>query len=150
VVIPWLAIVLCGLAAPRGHPVHSSAAEIREVSGRIVVTIRVFPDDLNTAVPGASAGHADSALADYVQRTFEIAGRDGRAVPLRWEGLDRAGDVLEMRLESGADVTLSGTTVRHGLLLERFPDQVNVVRASYGPHTATLLFMRGDDAKRLP
>jgi uncharacterized protein DUF6702 len=148
--MPWLSIVLAGLAAPWGHPMHTSAAEIREVSGRVVVTIRVFPDDLNTAVPGASAGRADSALAGYVQRTFEIAGRDGRAVPLQWEGLDRAGDVLEIRLESGADVALSGTAVRHGLLLDRFPDQVNVVRATYGTHTATLLFMRGDEAKRLP
>jgi len=149
-VMPWLAIVLGGLTAPRGHPMHTSAAEIREVSGRVVVTIRVFPDDLNTAVPGASAGRADSALAGYVQRTFEIAGRDGRAVPLLWEGLDRAGDVLEIRLESGAAVALSGTAVRHGLLLDRFPDQVNVVRATYGTRTATLLFMRGDEAKRLP
>jgi hypothetical protein len=148
--MPWLAIVLCGLGAPWPHPVHTSAAEIREVSGRIVVTIRVFPDDLNTAVPGASAGRADSAVTSYVQRTFEIAGRDGRAVPLRWEGLDRAGDVLQIRLESGAGVGLSGTAVRHGLLLERFPDQVNVVRATYATHTATLLFMRGDEAKRLP
>jgi uncharacterized protein DUF6702 len=148
--MPWLSIVLAGLAGPWGHPMHTSAAEIRQVSGRVVVTIRVFQDDLNTAVPGASAGHADSALAGYVQRTFEIAGRDGRAVPLQWEGLDRAGDVLEIRLESGADVALSGTAVRHGLLLDRFPDQVNVVRATYGTHTATLLFMRGDEAKRLP
>jgi uncharacterized protein DUF6702 len=148
--MPWLAIVLGGLAAPWGHPMHTSAAEIREVSGRVVVTIRVFPDDLNTAVPGASAGRADSALAGYVQRTFQIADRDGRAVPLQWEGLDRAGDVLEIRLESGADVALSGTAVRHGLLLDRFPDQVNVVRATYGTHTATLLFMQGDEAKRLP
>jgi hypothetical protein len=36
------------------------------------------------------------------------------------------------------------------VLCERYPDQVNIVRASYAGRTTTLLFTRGEAAKSLP
>jgi hypothetical protein len=150
-VMPWLAaIALCAFASPSRHPMHTSAAEVREISGRVIVQIRIFPDDLGAVVPGAAEPGADSAVAGYVQRTFVIAGRDGHPVPLRWGGMERVGDVLQLHLESASGASLSGAAIRHGLLLERFPDQVNVVRATYAGQAVTLLFLPGDAAKHLP
>jgi hypothetical protein len=45
---------------------------------------------------------------------------------------------------------LTGTRIRNRLLCDRFPDQVNVVRATYDGRSATLLFTPGDPAKPLP
>ena len=112
------------------------------------MSIRVFPDDLDQAVPGGE--RAGPALVSYVERVFQVSVGPGRRVRLHWKGVDRKGDVVLIRLESEPDVALAGATVSHGLLLDRFKDQVNVVRASYGGRTTTLLFLPGDAAKRLP
>jgi hypothetical protein len=147
----WLTVIpLLASAQPARHPMHTSVAEVREAAGRVEVTIRVFPDDLEAAVPGAAKADAGSSLADYVLGTFAIAGRDGQPVPLRWRGVEHVGDVLRLRLEGGSRASLAGAAISHGLLLEHFPDQVNVVRATYDGHTATLLFLPGDAPKRLP
>jgi hypothetical protein len=129
---------------------HTSVAELREASDRLEISIRVFPDDMDSAVPGAATPDGDSALASYVLRVFSITGRDGRFMPLQWKGAIRQGDVLLLRLEAPAETALAGAMVSHALLLDRFPDQVNVVRATYEGRTATLLFLPGDVAKKLP
>jgi hypothetical protein len=144
------AIPLIGLILAARHPMHTSLAEVRERAGRVEVSIRVFPDDLESAMPGAAGANADSVLAAYVRRAFVVTGRDGQAVPLRWDGTERVGDVLQLRLEGRAAAGLAGAAVSHGLLLERFPDQVNVVRATYDGNTRTLIFLPGDAAKLLP
>jgi hypothetical protein len=143
-------IPLFASTPPARHPMHTSVAEVRQAAGRVEVTIRIFPDDLAAAVPRAPGADADSALASYVLPRFAVAGRDGRAIGLRWIGMERVGDVVRLQLEGDVESGLDGATISHGLLLERFPDQVNVVRAIYGGHTATLIFVPGDAAKRLP
>ena len=145
----WMAAVTFGAVALAGrHPMHTSVAELREAAGRVEVSIRVFPDDLDQAVPGGE--RAGQALVSYVERVFQMSAGAGRKVRLHWKGVDRKGDVVLIRLESEPDVVLAGATVSHGLLHDRFKDQVNVVRASYGGRTTTLLFLPGDAAKRLP
>jgi hypothetical protein len=149
VVTLWLAVgSLCVAAVTARHPIHTSVAELREASGSVEVSIRVFPDDLERAVPGGES--RGPALASYVARAFSISDRDGRQVRLHWKGVERNGDVLVIMLRSDSEAALSGATVSHGLLLDRFENQVNVVRASYGGRTTTLLFLPGDAAKRLP
>jgi len=148
VIRPFVALVLGALA----HPMHTSVAELgydaalREAS----VAIRVYPDDLAAAVPGADRAMADSALARYVRRTFSLSDRGGRPLALRWNGVERAGDALVIRLRLAAPDGLGGAWVGHLLLHDRFDDQVNVVRVSHGGRTATLLFVPGDGPKRLP
>jgi hypothetical protein len=147
----WLtAMSLAAALLAVRHPMHTSAAELREAGGVVEVSIRAFPDDLDTAVPGARGTGTDSALAEYVLRMFSIADQNGRLVPLRWLGAERDGDVLLLRLEGRPDGGLAGAAVAHRLLMERFDDQVNLVRAVYGGRMTTLLFLPGDSAKRLP
>jgi hypothetical protein len=144
------AIPVFASTSPVRHPMHTSVAEVREAAGRVVVTIRIFPDDLRAAVPDAAKANSDSSLATYALRRFVVAGRDGRPVPLRWMGMERVGDVVRLQLEGDAKGGLAGAAINHRLLLDRFPDQVNVVRATYDGRTATLIFLPGDAAKRLP
>jgi uncharacterized protein DUF6702 len=138
---------------PVAHPLHTALAELtyRADSQTMVIRIRVFADDLAGAVSGLTEGDPpDSALSRYARGTFALADRSGRPVPLRWEGADHAGDLVLLRLGAALGGGLAGVRVLAALLWERFPDQINIVRASYGGRTTTLLFTRGDTARQLP
>ena len=148
VISALLALVLGVLA----HPMHTSVAELRydHRTGRATIAIRVYPDDLAAAVPGADRAVTDSALARDVRERFAIVDRRGQAVRLEWRGVERVADALRIRLQARMPDGLDGARVAHLLLHERFGDQVNILRASDGTHTATLLFVPGDGPKRLP
>ncbi len=55
-----------------------------------------------------------------------------------------------LRLRGEVPGGLAGARVTSLLLCERFPDQVNIVRASYGGRTTTVLFLKGEASKGLP
>jgi hypothetical protein len=122
------------------HPAHTSSAELIGTGDSVQVAIRAFADDIATVGP----------VRAYVAGRFGLADRHGRPVGLAWVGADTAGDVLTVRLRGRIGGGLSGATVSHRLLTERFTDQVNLVRATYGRRTATLVFTRGDGPKALP
>ncbi|MFL5493474.1 MAG: DUF6702 family protein [Gemmatimonadales bacterium] len=134
------------------HPMHTAVTEIaydattREAS----IRIRLFRDDFTAAIPmapGTAAG--DSAVARYVGSSFTLIDRTGKRLPFRWQGIEQAGDVLVLRFAAAAPAGLAGGQVASTLLSERFDDQVNIVRATYGGRTRTLLFTRGEAAKGL-
>jgi hypothetical protein len=143
------AVVRLGLSAlVAAHPMHTSVTELtQDASTRsVVVTLRVFADDFATVAPDRVGPAAEA----YVRAHLELSESRGRPVALRWESATLVGDVVQIRLRADLPEGLSGTRVRTTLLCERFPDQVNIVRATYGGRTASLLFTRGDRAKALP
>jgi hypothetical protein len=146
-VVTWLAgLVLPALAVV--HPMHTAVAELvhEPVTRTVLVTIRVFADDLGSVV-----GSEDPvALEAYVRPRVTLADPAGRAIELRWDGATRSGDVVQIRLRGDVPDGLAGVRVRMALLCEGFEDQVNIVRATYAGRTASLLFTRGDAAKALP
>jgi hypothetical protein len=132
---------------------HTAVAEITHTAGTPAaeIVIRVFADDFGTSVPETpGTADADSAMSRYVRGHFALADRAGRPVALRWAGASREGDVILLRLAVPAPSGLIGARVANALLCERFPDQVNIVRAVYDGHSTTLLFTPGDAAKVLP
>ena len=146
----WRRLALLGLAA--AHPMHTTVVEIvADGRGRAAVSVRVYADDFTAAVGAAGTGAAaDSAMAGYVRRGVSITDRAGRSLELQWDGAESAGDALVLRLHAAAPAGLAGARVTSRLLAERFADQVNIVRASYGGATRTLLFTRGEAPKALP
>ena len=127
---------------------HTSVAELIEDAPARTVTVRIrlFADDFS-----AAAGMpADSAAEGYVRGNFTLADRSGGAVPLRWDGMSREGDVVVVRLSAAVPGGLAGARVGNTLLCERFEDQINIVRATYGGRSVSLLFTRGDRPKMLP
>ncbi len=136
-----LPLLLLGLlAAPVEHPTHTSAAEVIARGDSVLVAIRIFADDL--------AGTGD--LRRYVARRFGIVDGKGTPVRLEWAGSEPTDDVLVVRLRGRAQAGLSRAVIRHQILTERFTDQVNLVRATYGGRTATLVFVGGEGPKALP
>ena len=85
----------------------------------------------------------------YVVGRFTIADASGRAVPLRWCGARRAGEVIFVCLRAPMPAGPAGARVRSAVLTELFTDQVNIVQATYGGRRRTLLFTPTDGAKVL-
>jgi hypothetical protein len=134
------------------HPMHTAVTEIAYdgTTAQASIRIRVFLDDFTAAIaqrPGSAAG--DSAVLRYVGSSLTIIDRTGKRLLFRWQGVERAGDVLVLRFIAAAPAGLAGGRVASTLLSERFEDQVNIVRATYGGRTRTLLFTRGEPAKTL-
>jgi hypothetical protein len=148
------AVVLAlGLLHAPAHPMHTAVAELvqQDAGGAASVQIRVFADDWLAAVPlPADSTAADSAMARYLRGRFALADRHGRPVRLSWQGAERAGDVMLLRLRGSVPGGLEGARITSLLLCERFEDQVNIVRATYGGRSTTLLFTRGEASKALP
>jgi hypothetical protein len=135
------------------HPLHTALTEIsyQAHTQTVAIGIRLFADDVASLVPAMStAAKADSALSRYVRGTFALADSSGRPVPLRWKGTQRAGDMVLLQLGATLAGGLRQARVLDLLLCERFHDQINIMRASYGGRTITLLFTQGDAAKVLP
>jgi hypothetical protein len=145
-----LAVCLLGRAT---HPIHTTATEVvQEADGRMVrIEVRLFPDDLAAAIGAAwETPDADSLIRAYVSSHLTLSDRGGAPLSLQWIAADRLGDVVRAHLRTIVPGGLAGTKIRNRLLCDRFPGQVNVVRATYDGRSATLLFTPGDPAKPLP
>ena len=127
------------------HPIHSSSAMITLSPGSATagIVLRAFADDFP---PGASP----AAIENYLSLRFRITDRDGKSVPLRVENVGVEGLVVVTRLTVSAPRGLTGYRIWHGVLSERFSDQVNIVQARYGGRSVSLLFTASDSAKPLP
>ncbi len=139
--------------APASHPLHSALAEIEyhAESGSVLIRVRAFRDDLAAATSGSSDSlPADSVLSRYVRERLTLSDSKDQQLSLRWQGAHQEGDMVQLELRADLGGGLRHARIRAGLLCERFPDQVNIVRASYDGRTVTLLFTAGDSAKSLP
>lgn len=140
----WLiaGVMSCLLA---GHPMHTSGAELTgERDGSIQVMLRVFADDFAAVAPAADGP------GGYLRDRFVLLGGTGEPVKLTWDAGRPSGDVLILHGRGRVPGGLAGAKVANRVLTERFEDQVNVVRATYGGRSATLIFVRGDGLKPLP
>jgi hypothetical protein len=152
VLIPCLAVLLLGpgvtgeLAA---HPLHTALTEISydEATSEATIRVRIFADDLESSLPVAAGIPRDTLLSRYGRGTFALVNRAGRPSLLKWEGLERVGDLVVLRLGTRVNGGLTHARVLSAVLWERFPDQVNIVRISVGGRVNTLLFTRGDGSK---
>jgi hypothetical protein len=146
----WLlaGVMSCLLA---GHPMHTSGAELTgERDGTVQVMLRVFADDFAAELASGSADPAPDRPGAYLRDRFVLLGSTGEPVELAWDAGRPSGDVLILHGRGRVPGGLAGARVANRVLTERFADQVNVVRATYDGHSATLIFVRGDGLKPLP
>ena len=135
--------LLAVLALP--PPIHSSAATITlPPGGRVaVVSLRVFGDDF-------PPGRDPAGIARYLAQRFRLLDRRGRSLALTLDVIRPEGAVLVLELSAPLPEGLAGVRIWHGVLAERFDDQVNIVQARYGGRSVSLLFIAGDGPKPLP
>jgi uncharacterized protein DUF6702 len=133
------------LAVASRHPIHSSAAVITLSPGSAIASIvlRAFADDFP---PGTSPG----AIERYLAGRFQLTDQEGKPVPLQVDSVRVDGLVVVTTLTASTPRGLSGYRIWHGVLSERFTDQVNMLQARYGGRSVSLLFTASDSAKPLP
>lgn len=124
------------------HPIHTTVLELRwdARAGVVGGTLRVFEDDL-------LAASRDAGVSAYVLRHVGVFAGSGR-VPLQTCGERRAADAVLICLR-GPVSTGSNWRIRNTMLLDRFEDQVNIVRVELGT-TRTLLLTRRSSTQAIP
>ena len=157
-----VAVALCGslAAAPReaaAHPLHTTLVQLTYDEGARVLeaSIRVFAGDFAAAV--AKHGGAkipdddrvtDAAAFAYVSSTLRFTNAAGQPMALQWCGSRRAGDVLWLCVRASGSASPSALALSDQMLCELFDDQVNIVQAMAGAKHTSMLFTKGDGAKR--
>ncbi len=131
-------MVMLGWAMPL-HDFHASITQIdvNAETGRLEVAVKLFTDDLETAVQpaGQPALHigtpkehlrTEALLADHLRRHLLLQ-VDGRPAILRFLGKETEADATWCYLESDAIGSFKSLTVTNTLLLTQFEDQVNII-----------------------
>ena len=134
------------------HPLHTALTELSyQADSSVFIRVRLFIDDLAVALPDLTGSEtADSLLSRYARGALALTDPAGRPLPLIWQGVERTGDTILLQLRARLGGGLERAHILVALLWERFPDQVNIVRATYSGRTVTLLFTRGESAKPFP
>lgn len=158
-----LSVALLGaLAAARhadAHPLHSTITELvlDPTRGTVRATIRVFADDLRSAVMRTARGRSvppggpawDAAVLAYATSVVSLRNARGETLALRHCAMRRSGDLVWLCLEGEVARDSGVLQVRNTLLCELYEDQVNVVQGTIGGTRRSLLFVRGDRFKPL-
>lgn len=122
------------------HKFYVSLTEVRynTQTERFEVSLRVFPDDLDQALMQRSGirtqlatelehEKADSLLQAYLLERFSIRA-DGQLVALAYLGKEQESDALWCYLESSPLPAPRIISIRHEMLTDVFPEQVNIVQ----------------------
>ena len=138
------------------HPLHTSYTAIaRDRAGRLSVTMKVFSDDFSDAIDSMARSAASSRsdreglVRRYVDWTFGISLSDGSRVALTWCGLKTEGNQVTICMRAGPAVR-GAVRVRQELLLDRFADQVNIVRWTTPSASRTLVLSHRSRVASLP
>jgi hypothetical protein len=146
--------ILGGAAPARRHPLHTTLAQVayRADTRSVEVTLRIFADDLTAAThrgaAGASAAPPDSVALAYVASALVLSDGAGRPLALRPTGARRTGDLVWLTLSAPAPA-LAGLELRNQLLCDLYDDQVNIVQVESGGRRTSMLFTKGEGAKRI-
>lgn len=129
---------MLALAVPRqvavAHDIHTTLLHLKwDARGAVLSgTLRIFVDDMSVA-----AAAARLTPTAYVLRGVRVV-VEGREVPLTWCGEELRGDAAVICLRGSAG-GVAGMRIRNTLLLERYTDQVNIVRVEAGRVVTLLL-----------
>ncbi|MGQ0713059.1 MAG: DUF6702 family protein [Gemmatimonadaceae bacterium] len=153
------AMLVVVLTGGRAHPVHVTLTEVAYVAANrsVVLSIRTFADDLTAAArkhAGLTAAPddavTDSAAFAYARANLSVKSERGQAIPLRWCGSRREGDLLWLCMRAIDVADPRRAQMRNTLLFDLFDDQVNIVQRIDRGRRHTLVFTKNDAYKRLP
>jgi hypothetical protein len=154
-------VLLCiAIAAAASTSAHRSKAalttiERNPVSGRIEIVHSLHWHDAelglaqSTGIARLSLTTVESQarLALYVEERFDLAdARTSQVLPLELVGAELSGDYVMIYQELAADLP-GGLAVRHDVLRDVFPEQVNQVNLLQGSEVRSLVFTGQDTWK---
>lgn len=156
-----LALIILAAAPVAGaaHRLHAAltTVEWRDSAGSLEVTHRLFAHDFeqwlgrNAPGEGRDLAHleARARAALYAERHFALSNGEGEAIPLTTLGAETEGEYLYVYQEALMDSPPAGLTVDNSLLHDLWRDQINHVNIDLGQGVKTLIFTKGDPARRI-
>lgn len=149
---------MCALFPSPGnaHPLHNSYSQVTvdPATRTVTVSIRAFIDDFSRHISGAPGGRPGGSLekraATYLASAFQLTEASGKPVALQWCGWTKVGDQFAMCLRGAVQGNGAGWKIRNAVLMDLFPDQLNVARVTLGKRTANLLFRPATTTQMIP
>lgn len=159
--IGWLLAILILSSSWMPHKFYVSLTEIRYnvQSERLELSMRIFPDDLDQALLERNGiqsqlatddehDDADSLMKAYLLERFSLQA-DGVEIAFSYLGKESESDAIWCYFESGPLVTPQELLIRHEILTEIFPDQVNIVQVYFQSWNKGLLLSRNQPGGKL-
>ncbi len=141
------------------HDFHTSLTEMHyNAKGRAFeISIRVFTDDLETALSRANNGQkirvdtpaANSIIERYIRSHFSFIAADKQRRPFTYVGHETEGDAQWIYLEMPFSGSFSGGLLQQSVLTEVFADQTNLVNLRIGSQKKTFVFRQSQPVQAL-
>ena len=155
-----VALAASASRAPRAlaHKFHTSFTEANynAEAGTLEVSLRTFPDDLESAVRRRAAGKPsappaardrkkefEERVAAYVAETFRVRTPGGDPVKISWVGMDAGVDSAWLYFEVQLPAGTESLGLSNRLLFDLFDDQINLVNLKTKDRRTALRFERG-------
>ena len=147
-------------AGPAFHAYHSTITELRYNAAKkqLELSVKVFTDDFEKAlsqgqakpVSLTEAGPRPLVAADaYFQRTLQISTPAGVRLPLQLLGMQAENDGYWFYCKVPLPGPVAGVKLRQAVLLDAFPDQMNIVNVEAGGKKLSALFRAGHEQEVL-
>jgi len=134
------------------HPVFFSMTnmDIDSQKGDIVLSIRIFTDDLETILHnrynvdgwiGTPKEHRDSRrlLSEYIHERFSVAVNKGKKLDLQTDSITIVEDSMWFYMKSAAQQTIRHVEIDNRLLTDFFSNQTNLVIISANQNETGLM-----------
>ncbi len=146
-------LALMSLGAAVFHDFHSSITELEfnTASGKYEVAIRVFTDDLETAINAQHKGAklvvdkgtgADVHIGSYMQKAFTIMDKGQKPRPASFIGKELDGEVTWVYMEVEGVTNPQEIIIFNAILIDTFEDQKNIVNCKIKGAKKSFLFDR--------
>ena len=155
-----LALLTAALAAA-AHAYHASIMEVRYNAPKkqLEVALKVFTDDFERAL---SAGQPRSITFEETPKaqvtalitarltsSLAFGTRPGEALPLKFIGFQKESDAHWLYFAVPLAKPVKGIYLRHRLLLDTFPDEMNIVNVEANGKKQSALFRDGNEVQKL-
>ena len=147
-------------AGPALHAYHSAITELRynPAKKQLELSVKVFTDDFEKAlsqgqpkpVSLTEAGPRPLVTADaYFQRTLQFSTTAGAKLPLQLLGMQAENDGYWFYCKVALPGPVAGVKLRQAVLLDAFPDQMNIVNIEANGKKQSALFRAGHEQEVL-
>jgi hypothetical protein len=155
-----LVFLLIGLSislAAMAHAYHASIMDVRYNAQKqqLEIALKVFTDDFEKALSQGQpkpisllqmpATQTKPITAAYLTRTLRFGTKPGETLPLTYLGMQHEGDAHWLYCTVKLPRALSSLNLHHKLLLDQFPDEMNIVNLEAGGKKQSTLFRGGEE-----
>ena len=153
--VAWISGRSAGL-----HPVHTTVTQMQYNAAEksFEVSIRLFTDDLEAALTKENNNQRvrlsprdnnDLLLERYLRKHFALVNARRQRKVFQYVGREQETDATWIYVEIPYNEPVSGCLVEQSVLMDAFPDQMNLVNVSYLTQKKTLLFKQSSTLQEL-